>query len=439
MALASSAVVAFSQTPPIKPQTPTASPGPAINISGPEMQELAGRELTSEEAARIALARSPRHRSAASAVRAAEGRVRQVRSGMNPAVQVSASASQSETIRGTGDSGVSTSAGLTLSQLLLDFGRTRMEVRQFETLVGATKAALLAEEAHIAADTKSAFYDALESADALSAAESNLANRQRQLELADARVGEGLGSPADLVRARAAHAEAVNQLEEARAASIRSLTILAELMGIDPRTPLKLSREGVEAPFQVEALEALVLEAGKTRPEIAEAKLRLQAAGFAVGSAQLSDAPRLSGFAELSGRGPDDRFTNAFSSLGIVLTWPIFDGGLKAGRNKEAKAAQEEARANLETISRQVIREVTQAFADVEASKRRIAAARVQFANAQELVRISEGRYRGEVGTFLEVTDAQSSLFAAERGLASALADYERAATRLRKAVGRRP
>lgn len=438
-AVAVTAAVGSGQTPPIKPQTPTASPGPALKISGPELQELAGRPLSSSEAVKIALARSPRQRSASSAVRLAEGRARQVRSGTNPSVVISGTLADNDPIKGSGLTGFSTSGGLTISQLILDFGRARLDVRQFDTLVHASRAFLLSEEAEIAASTKIAFFDAIESSDTLAAAESNLENRQRQLDLADARVGEGLGSPADLVRARGAHAEAVSQLETARAGSIGALARLAELMGVDPRTPLNLSREGLEEQFVFESIEDLVREAAAARPEIVEAKLRAQAAGFAVGSAKLSTAPRLTGFAEITGRGQGEGFTSASRVLGIVISWPILDGGLKSGRTNEAKAAQDAAKAELETVSRLVVREVTEAFANIEVAKRRIAAAEVQLANARELVRISEGRYRGEVGSFLEVTDAQATLFAAERNLASARADYMRSATLLRRAVGRRP
>ena len=103
---------------------------------------------------------------------------------------------------------------------------------------------------------------------------------------------------------------------------------------------------------------------------------------------------------------------------------------------KQAEASVDSAKANLETASLNVVAQVNQAYTDLKTAQLRSVTAATQVANAAELVRISEGRYNGGIGTFLEVQDAQSSLYTAQRNLLAAKTDLQRANARLQRAIG---
>jgi outer membrane protein TolC len=73
----------------------------------------------------------------------------------------------------------------------------------------------------------------------------------------------------------------------------------------------------------------------------------------------------------------------------------------------------------------------------LQAALQRLSLADVEVANAQELLRISEGRYEGGLGLFLDITNAENSFVSAKRNLSQADADVQRARARLAASIGK--
>jgi outer membrane protein TolC len=432
----------FAQTPAVKPQTPDIKVPPPITIPAPGDPNVAAGKapLSVEEAVAIALRQQATIRAARGSVEAAAGRTQQSRSDLGPQFSASAGVTEQRQLRGSSQGTPNRfSTSVSVDQLLFDFGRTRTAVRQQEALERATGFTLEREIQDVALNTRLFYFDLAEALRQIRTAEDNLSNRQRQLDLAAARVAAGLGSPADEVRAKTNLADGVLALENARQAALDARIFLAEQMGIDPRTPV--TPAGEDAPGatpNTDQLLPLVDEALKSRPEIAEAQQRLLAAGLGVAVAKLSNAPSVSLNGSVSSRGADDPLASASGSLAVFLSWRFGDSGFTAGRTKEARALEAQARAGLEDASQRVISEVSRALTGALSARNRVETAQAQVANARELLRISEGRYRGEIGQFLEITDAQNSLFSAERNLNLAISDSNRADARLRRALGRR-
>ena len=429
---------ALAQTPPIKPQTPDVKVPPQIELPGPTHPEASGKALSAAEAVAIALRNQPDLVIAQADLRAAQGRTQQARSGLYPQLGFSGRFSEIEQIRGASGGGFASpirfSTTLTLSQLLFDFERTRDAVRQQSALEKASRQAITRSRQDITLAVKRAFYNYYQNVRLIGVAEANVVNRQRQLDLANALVNSGLGPPGDLVRAKTNLADAVIALSNARNAAANSRVLLADLMGIDPRTPISPA-ESIEPDSAVD-ITGLVRTALDQRPEIKEAQERWAAARYGVSVANKTNVPRVDLTADHTGRGADDPLQTQTATFGINVRWTFGDGGLTAGRKKEARANEDIARARLLDTSQLVISEVSQAYLDLRHSGERVETAQVQVANARELVRISEGRYRGEIGQFLEVTDAQNSLVAAERNLLQAESDVQRARAALARAIG---
>jgi outer membrane protein len=442
---ATGSTIALGQTQPIKPQTPDIIVPPPVVLPLPP--GVAGaRPLSMKEAISLTLNNLATVRSARAAVEAAAGRTQQTGAALNPQFGVTGSVSRTEQFRGanTGTGGGSLSGpnsfsvALTAAQLLFDFGKTRNAVRQQEALERAAGFDLSTVEQDAVLAAKTAFITFLQDQQLLSSSEDNLANRQRQFAEADARLSSGLGQPADYVRAKTGLADAVLALEDARNAANASRITLAKSLGIDPRTPLTPDSTSISKAeeLSVDNVNAVLDKALTNRSEMKEAQQRVLAAGLGVAVARLSNAPSISLTGNLNGRGSNDPTTNESGALAITISWQFGDGGLAAGRTKEAKANEDIAKANLITVSQQVVQDVTQAYSDLLTAKQKVVTATEQLANATELLRISEGRYSGGLGSFLEVTDAQQSLYAAEKNRFQALAAVDLANARLLRAEG---
>jgi outer membrane protein len=432
-----------AQTPPIKPNTPDVQVPPPIVIPPPKTPAVP--PLTVDEAVDIALKNQPLIANSRAAIEAAAGRTQQARSALLPQVGVNAGFSETRELRGGVGSGGGSpnrfTSNVSVEQLLFDFERTRDTVRQQTALERASRRAFSATQNDVAFNVRRAYWTLKESLELVDIAEATVANRQRQLDLANARLNEGLGAPGDVVRAKTGLADGVLSLESARNAALNARVNLAELLGIDPRTPLTLGggeegEEGGELRLFRDEFEALVTTALELRPEVMEARERLAAARFGVSAASKLNLPTFSIVGTVGARGQDDPFASSTATLGINVRWNLFDAGLAAGRRREAAALEEQARANLDAVTQTVISDVSNAYLDMKHAEQREETARVQRENARELLRISEGRYAGGIGTFLEVTDAQTSLTAAERNVATAEADVFRARAALRRAIG---
>jgi outer membrane protein TolC len=437
--LACGAGSALPQTPPIKPQTPDIKVPPPITIPGPDAPEIAAgaMPLGIEEAVDIALNRQAAIAIAKGNVQVAEGQTQAARSALLPQLTATAGTSEQQVFRGTAQVGSNRfSTGISLSQLLFDFGRTRDQVRQLSTLEEASRATLTDTQREVAYQARVAYFNLAQNLENVRISQENVDNRQRQLSEAEARVDAGLGSPGDFVRAKTSLADAVIALESARNNATDATVLLAERLGIDPRTPIIPSASAaVSAPVGNE-LGELVKIGLEQRADVKAAQFRVTAASLGVAVAKLTSTPRVSLVAGVSARGANDPFESQSGSIGLNLSWTFGDSGLTAGNTKAARGQEEVARATLVDLSKQVISEISRALVDVQTARQRLETAQAQVANAQELVRISEGRYSGGIGTFLEVTDAQSSLYSAQRNLTQATADTQRAASALNRAIG---
>jgi outer membrane protein len=125
-------------------------------------------------------------------------------------------------------------------------------------------------------------------------------------------------------------------------------------------------------------------------------------------------------------------------SLGLSLSWTLFDGGNLIGRYQEARANLDASQARVKASELDIIQNVEQAEIVSEEAQERIQAAQAAVASAEENFRLAQGRFDAGVGTILELTDAQLALTQSQNVEAQALSDFRIALYRLDRALGRR-
>ncbi len=424
-----------NQTPPIQPTTPVPQTPPPLEIPTPD--NLQNRPLTIEEAVELAYELSPVLEAARQDAEAAKGRTEQAQAQLLPQINLNGGYSSVEQLNGTASNTNQSgwTAGLSVDQLLFDFNRTRDELRQRQALEQAAEQSFSAARNDLAFQVRSLYHSLAQAMENVAVSQANLTNREAQLGLAQARLDDGLVNAGDVVRARAAVADAMNSLVASQAQELSARTQLAIVIGVDPRTPFTITPLGVGETGAPD-LTALVAQAVESRPEVLEARERVRAAELGISVAGKGNAPSVSLSAGLSSRGTGDPFESSNSRVGVNVSWPLFDSGFSKGRKREASALRMQALADLTQTQLVVTQEVTNAWVALSAATQQLLAAQVQLANAEEAVRIAQGRYQGQLGTFIEITDAQNTLVAAQRAVAQARADYLRARAALQRAIG---
>ena len=91
----------------------------------------------------------------------------------------------------------------------------------------------------------------------------------------------------------------------------------------------------------------------------------------------------------------------------LVLSIPFFDGGFRYGVQRERDATDQEARAQLDGLLRQVSVEVRSAFAVVRNADESLQAARSAVTAATTAASLADKSYRAGASTNIEVIDAE--------------------------------
>jgi len=158
------------------------------------------------------------------------------------------------------------------------------------------------------------------------------------------------------------------------------------------------------------------------RPDISSADQNFQAATADIGVAQALRLPTLS----LTGSGglissDLDHLLEAKSaaySIGPSLSGPIFDAGRGKARAQAAQARAQEARAAYDKAAKQAFREAADAI-NAHLKTGEIVAAQTALVNSNKKVAsVANDRFQGGQSSYLEVLDAERSLFNSELDLA---------------------
>ncbi len=105
---------------------------------------------------------------------------------------------------------------------------------------------------------------------------------------------------------------------------------------------------------------------------------------------------------------------------GLVLSIPLYDGGLRYGVQRERRAIEEEAQVQLDGLLRQVSVEGRAAFAVVRNSDESLQSSRAALAAATTAAALADKSYRAGASTNIELIDAERQARDAESQVAIA-------------------
>jgi NodT family efflux transporter outer membrane factor (OMF) lipoprotein len=275
----------------------------------------------------------------------------------------------------------------------------------------------------------------------LEVARANLKAQQDTLDLTRVRFDAGLANDLDVAQAEAQINSTAAQIPLLESSLKRAAYNLDVLLGLEPGA---LSDElGPEASIPglpARVLVGLPSELLRRRPDIRRAERQLAASTAQVGAAMADLFPKfsLTGGAGLQSISAGDWFSGGsrFWSIGPTIRWPIFDAGRIRANIEVRNAQQEQALVQYEKT-------LLTAFGDVETSlvnysqeqARYRALSQSAAANRRALEMANELYIRG-LESFLNVLDAQRSLYAVENDLAQSEATMAANLVALYKALG---
>jgi multidrug efflux system outer membrane protein len=236
------------------------------------------------------------------------------------------------------------------------------------------------------------------------------------LDLFQLRFDKGIISEVDLSQAQSEYADALARIPDFERTIGRTENALSTLLGRNPGPISRgLSIDELIMPAVPSGLPSDLLE---RRPDIRQAEQLLIAANANIGVTKSLYFPTISltGDFGLESTSLSNLFTSAARtwSYGVPLSIPIFTAGRIGGEVKAAEAAQQQALYSYQQVIQNAFREVEDALIDRSKSGQRLDALNRQLKALRNYVRLARMRYDEGVTSYLEVLDAERSLFNVE-------------------------
>lgn len=240
--------------------------------------------------------------------------------------------------------------------------------------------------------------------------------RKKSLDIFQMRFQGGVVSEVVLSQSDAEYRDALSRIPEIERAIVQTENALSILLGRNPGDIVrgrKLDELGI--PSVPAGLPSELLE---RRPDIRQAEQVLISANARIGEARALYYPTISltGLLGYSSTDLSNLFTGSTKvwSLASPLTMPIFTAGRIKGEVKAAEAFQQQALYNYQAAIQNGFREVEDALVDRVKFQERLQALAQQIEALRTYARLAMLRYDEGYASYIEVLDAERTLFNTE-------------------------
>ncbi|WP_186764432.1 TolC family protein [Pistricoccus aurantiacus] len=212
--------------------------------------------------------------------------------------------------------------------------------------------------------------------------------------------------------------------------------LLAALLGMPLRDRVlkELPNASFEVPGSADAAAEL---AAREHPQVRQAQAEWNAAADRLAIARGERLPEVDLVAETQTRRGDDWEGRDDWYVGMTLSVPLFDGGIRRKRVNQAEFERQQYRERLRGVVDDVTTEARAAFGGLQTADQRLQSARRALEEAEEALRIETRKYRAGRSTVTDLLSAEAARWTALASLNQA--EYERfvADIRLYRALGR--
>jgi len=315
--------------------------------------------------------------------------------------------------------------GLTVSQMVTDFGRTGNLVEMAKLNAQAQDEVANTTRAQILLAVGRGYFSVLRSQALLDVARQTINQRQLVVDQVSALAESKMKSTLDvsfanvnLSEAKLLESQAINDLKSAQAE-------LATAMGLPNEAGFDVSEESMP-PQLPDKIDDLLRTAIANRPELRDLRLEESAAERFVKAEHALFFPSV-GIVGSAGFAPAafETVPGRYGAVGVNLNIPIFNGGLFRARQTEAELKAKAAGQRINDVENRVARDVRVAYLNSTTAYDRMGLTKQLLDNAQQALDLSQTRYDAGLGSIVELSQAQLNLTTAQIANTSARYDYQ--------------
>ena len=329
--------------------------------------------------------------------------------------------------------------GLTVSQLITDFGRTHNLVLSAQSSAKAQLESERATELDITLTVDQAFYQALTAQAVLKVAQETLSQRQATADQVGALTKAKIRSDLDRSFADVQVSQSQLLLLDAQNNAQASMAALNDVLGSEQNQQYSLVDEtNGNPPAAPSDPEALVDSAFNARPDLAAMNDNFTAAREFSSAERDLWLPTLSAMAAVGGTPvrADQIQSSWYGAAGANLSIPVFNGFLFNADARDAKLRAQAAQENVRNLRDTIARDVRTAVLNAQSAYQRIAVTKQLLDQANFALDLATARYKIGLSGIVEISQAQLNQTQAEIDNTNARYSYETALAVVRYEIG---
>jgi outer membrane protein len=329
--------------------------------------------------------------------------------------------------------------GLSVSQLITDFGRTHNLVRSAQSNAEAQLENERATELDITLTVDQAFYQVLTSQTVLKVAEATVRQRQATVDQIGALTKSKLRSDLDLSFADVQLSQAKLLLLDAGNDAAGAMASLNAVLGSEQDEQFTLVDETTANPEPApQDAEALLQTAFTARPDLAALNYGYTAARQFSAAEHDLWMPTVSALAAVGGTPvrADQILSSWYGAVGANISIPVFNGFLYNARAQEAKLRANAAGEQVRNLREVIARDLRTAVLNAQNAFQRIGVTQEMLNESNMALDLSEERYKIGLSGIVEMTQAQLAQTQAEIDYANARYAYQTALAVVRFQTG---
>lgn len=315
--------------------------------------------------------------------------------------------------------------GLSVGQMVTDFGRTGNLVEMAKLQASAQDEATVSTRAQILLNVSRAYFAVLRAQAVQKVATQTVEARQLVVDQVSALAESKLKSTLDVSFANVNLADAKLLLAQASNDVQAAEADLAAAMGISADTSVALEEEPLPPQMPPRIID-LIAEAQNNRPELKGLRLQQSAAERFTKAEHALFYPSIgvvgsAGFAPVGAAAVQTRY----SAVGLNVSIPILNGGLFRARQTQAELKAKAAAENVNDLQNRVARDVRVAYLAATTAQDRMALTRQLLDQARMALDLAQTRYELGLGSMVELSTAQLNVTSASIANANARYDYQ--------------
>lgn len=380
-------------------------------------------QLTIKEAILRAFARNPKIAQAAAQIHVGKANLDEAESAWFPQISLQGNVGRSHRNDSAGSLNNNGSGGVSLKQLIYDFGKTGGSIDEQHNLSDAYRYDLYNSLNEVGMETLQTYLQVKRYQALAEAARKNIVSLQSVQEMADLRAEAGLSSQSDVLQAQTRIAGLNASLAQYEAQTRSAQAALSVLTGVKSDTLPDLPEDLMKQKI---TLNSLPYERSNA---VRSAQARQLAADDRIRQAQAQHWPTVSVQAGRTRyQNDDDSYWD--DQVQLVVDAPIYQGGAVGARVDAAEGDRASARAQVEASKLEINQRAATAWADLTGAQQRQRAGDAQYLSADRARGVYRDEYRLSKRSLNDLLSIEQDVFQADTASITARYDAWDAAVR---------